>query len=321
MSTNGALLYIARRVAALGAVLVAVSILVFALEYAAPGSVVRTLLGPRAGTPQEITAIKQEYHLNDSLPQQYWIWLRAAIGLNFGRSLLTNQTVTSEIASRLPLSLELAGAAFVFALVIGILLGVIAALWRGRAVDQVVVASGVLGISTPAFATGLALLYVFGYVLHWFPTYGAGSGIGDRAWHLVLPAIALGLTEMGVLLRLTRAAMIASLQQDYIVFARARGLPRWRVIIGYALRNALIPVTTASGLVLPLLFAGAVLVEVTFSLPGVGQLLVQSITSKDVTTVQGLVILIAATVGVSNLLVDLIYLRLDPRISFGSAAR
>jgi peptide/nickel transport system permease protein len=309
--------YVARRLVALVAVVLVVSFLVFAMIYAAPGSVEHTLLGPRPATPEAIAAIHSQYHLDDPLYQQYAIWLGHAVRLDFGRSLVSNQPVIDKIGSSLPLSLELAAGGFLVALVGGVGLGVLAAIKRGSATDQTAVLGGVIGISTPAFVTGIALLYVFGYVLNWFPIYGAGSGVLDRAWHLVLPALALGLTELGVLLRLTRASMIAALQQDAIVFARARGLPSWRVNLTYGLRTALIPITTGAGLVLPVMLAGAVLVEVAFSLPGVGRLLVDSVNGKDVPTIQGLTILIAVVVGVVNLALDLLYLRIDPRIDFG----
>jgi peptide/nickel transport system permease protein len=313
----GLALYIARRLVALVAVVIVVSFLVFAMVYAAPGSVENTLLGPRNATPEAIAAIRSEFHLDEPLHEQYAIWLGDAVRMDFGRSLLTNEPVIDEIWSRLPLSLELAVGGFVVALIGGVALGVLAAIKRGSAIDQAAVLGGVIGISTPAFVTGIALLYIFGYQLGWFPIYGSGDGVLDRAWHLVLPSLALGLTELGVLLRLTRASMIAALQQDAIVFARARGLPSWRVNLTYGLRTALIPITTGAGLVLPVMLAGAVLVEVAFSLPGVGRLLVEAVNGKDVPTIQGLTILIAVVVGIVNLALDLLYLRIDPRINFG----
>ena len=313
---SGLAAYVGRRILALLGVVLVVSFLVFVMIYVAPGDVERTLLGPRPATPETVAAIRQEYHLDDSLVHQYAIWLGNAVQLDFGRSLVTNEPVTDEIASRLPVSVELALGAFMIALLTGVSLGVLAALRRGRLTDRGAVLAGVVGISTPAFVTGTAFLYLFGYELGWFPLFGAGEGVADRAFHLVLPAIALALTEMGVLLRLTRASMISSMQQDYITFARARGIAERRVTLTYGLRNALIPITTGAGLVLPVMFAGAVLVEVTFSLPGVGQLLIESVNNRDITTIQGLTILIAAVVGVVNLLLDLLYLRIDPRIDF-----
>jgi peptide/nickel transport system permease protein len=174
----------------------------------------------------------------------------------------------------------------------------------------------VVGISAPAFATGILLLYVFAVRLGWFPVFGQGSGVANRVWHLALPATALGLTGMGLFLRLTRAGTAAALEQDYVAFARARGVARGRILRAYVLRNALVPIVTAGGLILAYLIAGAVLVEVTFALPGVGSLLVDSITAKDIPVVQGLAMLIAFTVVVINLLIDLLYLAIDPRIGF-----
>lgn len=315
-SRSSFIAYLARRILALVGVVLVVSFLVFGMIYAAPGSVERTLLGARPATPQAVAAIRNEYHLDEPLFDQYFNWLGNAVQLDFGRSLVTNEPVTEEIGSRLPLSIELALSAFLVALVAGVSLGILAALRRGTVTDRLAVLAGVVGISTPAFVTGTVLLYLFGYELGWFPIFGAGEGVADRAWHLVLPAIALALTEMGVLLRLTRASMSSSMQQDYITFARARGISERRVTLTYGLRNALIPITTGAGLVLPVMFAGAVLVEVTFSLPGVGQLLIESVNNRDITTIQGLTILIAALVGVVNLGLDLLYLKIDPRIDF-----
>ncbi len=200
-------------------------------------------------------------------------------------------------------------------------LGLLAASRRRTTVDRSIVAFSVAGVSAPAFATGLLLLYVFAVRLSWFPVFGQGSGFFDRIWHLTLPAIALGLTGMGLILRLTRAGAASAFEQDYVAFARARGIPRRRIMRSYVLRNALVPIVTASGLIFAYLIAGAVLVETTFALPGVGSLLVEAINNKDIPVVQGLAMLIALTVVVINLLTDLVYLAIDPRIAFEAARR
>jgi peptide/nickel transport system permease protein len=182
-----------------------------------------------------------------------------------------------------------------------------------------VVGLSVVGVSAPAFATGIFLLYVFAVVLGWFPVFGQGSGFADRVWHLTLPAIALALTGMALVLRLTRAGMIGALEQDYVAFARARGLPAREVIVSYAFRNALVPVVTAGGLILGIMLTGAVLVEVTFALPGLGSLLVTSVSFGDVPMVQGLAMLTAIVIVLVNLLTDVLYLFVDPRIRYGPA--
>jgi peptide/nickel transport system permease protein len=168
--------------------------------------------------------------------------------------------------------------------------------------------------------SGVFLLYVFAIVVHWFPAFGTGEGFFDEAWHLTLPAVALALSGSAYVLKHTRAAMIGVLEQDYVTFARARGLSWKRILLAYALRNALIPVVTVSGLILAFVITGAVLVEETFSLPGVGSLLVQSATLKDLPMIQGVAMVIAVVIMVANLAADLVYVAVDPRIRLGRRA-
>jgi peptide/nickel transport system permease protein len=300
-------------------VLIVISFVIFLLLYLAPGSPEQLLLGPRQATPATVAAIRHQYHLDDPFLVRYWDWIKNATHLEFGRSIRTNETVTSAITQRLRLSLQLGGLAFGVAMLLGVPLGVLAAVRRRTSVDRSIVGLSVVGVSAPAFATGILLLYVFAVRLGWFPVFGRGDGFFGRLWHLTLPAIALGLTGMGLILRLTRAGTAAALEQDYVAFARARGVRRGRILRAYVVRNALVPIVTGAGLILAYMLAGAVLVEVTFALPGVGSLLVESITAKDIPVVQGLALLIAFLVVVINLLVDLLYLAIDPRIGFEGA--
>lgn len=311
--------FVARRLAALVAVLLAMSFLIFFFLDLAPGSPVQVLLGPRQATPATVAAVRHEYHLDQPFLVRYAEWLRDAVQFNFGRSILNGEPVGTEIASRLRFSIQLAGLAFAFALLLGVPLGLLAATRRRTSIDRAMVGFSVAGISAPAFATGILLLYVFAIRLSWFPVFGEGSGVFGRLWHLALPAVALGMTGMGLLLRLTRAGASAAIEQDYVAFARARGISRGRILRVYILRNALVPIITASGLILSYLITGAVLVEVTFALPGVGSLLIQSIASKDIPVVQGISMLIVFTVVVVNLVIDLLYLAVDPQIGFEAA--
>jgi peptide/nickel transport system permease protein len=311
--------FIGRRLVAMAAVLVAMSFVIFLFLYLAPGSPEQILLGPREATPDSVAAIRHEYHLDQPFLTQYFLWAKNALRLDFGRSIITHESVSHEIVQRFRFSIQLAGLAFGFVLLVGVPLGLFAASKRRTSVDRSIVAFSVAGISAPAFATGLLLLYLFAVKLAWFPVFGQGSGFFGRIWHLALPAIALGLTAMGLILRLTRAGAASVFDQDYVAFARARGVPRRRIMLAYVLRNALIPIVTASGLILAYLIAGAVLVETTFALPGLGSLLVEAITNKDIPVVQGLAMLIALTVVLINLLTDLVYLAIDPRIAFEAA--
>jgi peptide/nickel transport system permease protein len=300
-------------------VLVVISFVIFLLLYLAPGSPEQLLLGPRQATPATVAAIRHEYHLDDPFFVRYVDWLKNAAHLEFGRSIRTHEAVTSVITQRVRLSLQLGALAFGVAMLMGVPLGVLAAVRRRTSLDRSIVGVSVLGVSAPAFATGILLLYVFAVRLGWFPVFGQGSGFFDRLWHLTLPAIALGLTGMGLILRLTRAGTAAALEQDYVAFARARGVDQGRILRSYVVRNALVPIVTGGGLILAYMLAGAVLVEVTFALPGIGSLLVESITAKDIPVVQGLTLLIAFFVVIINLIVDLLYLLIDPRIGFEGA--
>jgi peptide/nickel transport system permease protein len=316
MKRSGMLGFLVRRIAALVGVLFAMSFVIFFFLYLAPGNAVQVLLGPREATPSTVAAIKHEYHLDRPFLVQYWDWLKGALHFDFGTSIVTGQAVSSEITARLALSLQLGLLAFLFAVAVGVPLGVFAGSRRRTSVDRGMVGFSVIGISAPAFATGILLLYVFAVKLGWFPVFGQGSGFFDRIWHLALPAIALGLTGMGLLLRLTRAGTGTAFEQDYVAFARARGIARGRILRSYVLRNALVPIITASGLVLAFLITGAVLVEVTFALPGVGSLLIDSINQKDIPVVQGVAMVIVFTVVALNLITDLLCVLVDPRISF-----
>jgi peptide/nickel transport system permease protein len=313
-------LFIARRLAALVLLLVIISFLVFSLLYLAPGSPEQMLIGERPSNPETIEAIKEQYHLNDPFIVQYGKWFRGAIRLDFGNSIRTNEPVLSGILDRAGLTFFLGGFAFLIAMGFGVLLGVLAAVKSQTTIDRSVVGLSVIGVSAPAFATGIFLLYIFAVVLGWFPVFGQGSGFADRVWHLTLPAIALALTGMALVLKLTRAGMIGALEQDFVAFARARGLSAREVLLTYAFRNALVPVVTAGGVILGLMLTGAVLVEVTFALPGVGSLLVTSVSFGDIPMVQGLAMLIAIVIVLVNLLTDVLYLFIDPRIRFDRAA-
>jgi peptide/nickel transport system permease protein len=301
-------LFLAKRLAAMVAVLLVVSFLVFSLLTLSPGSIVATLLGTRPATPATVAAIKAQYHLNSPFLVQYWQWLSGAVRGDFGRSVQSGATVTSLIASHLPVTLELA----LYALVLVV---VVAGIGRGRLFDRGASALTVVGMSAPGFALGLLLVYVFGVALNWFPVYGAGSSqFFDRMAHLTLPAVALATGLAALIVRQTRAAVLDVMEQDYITFARARGLSSPRILLRYALRNTALPVVTAAGLLLIVAISATVLVETVFSIPGAGQLMVQSIQAKDIPVVQGLALFVALLVVLVNLVVDAAGLVIDPRI-------
>jgi peptide/nickel transport system permease protein len=317
VSSQGLVFFVLRRLVVLAVLLVLISFVTFSLLYISPGNLVDILLGARPHTAATVRALTIEYHLDKPFIVQYWLWAQQAVQLKFGSSTQTSLSVTSEIGARLPLSLFLGIYSFVLTMVFGIGLGVASALRRGSIADRGVIGAVMLGLSTPAFVAGVALLYVFAIEIHWFPAYGVGSGFLDELWHLTLPALALAVTTVAYVVRHTRAAMIGTLDQDYVVFARARGLSSRRVLYAYLLRNALIPVITISGVILSSLIVGVVLVEVAFSLPGLGSLLVTAATAKDIPTLQGVVLLFAVVIIVANLVADVVYMVVDPRIRVG----
>lgn len=318
MPGAGLIGFILRRLAVALPLLLIISFGVFALVHVAPGDPARALLGSRPSDPATLAAIRERYHLNDPFLVQYGKWLWQVLHGDFGRSIQGSQLVTSAIAQRLGVTVFLTTASAAIVLVAGILLGGLAALRRGSRLDRGVVILGVLGISSPAFVTGIFLLYVFGVVLGWFPTFGAGrGGFLDRAWHLALPSLALALSLLAIVVKITRASMLDELDKDYVTFARARGLSPLRITLAYVLRNALVPVVTAAGLIVVGLVAGALYVEVTFALPGLGSLTVDAVQKRDIPMIQGTTVLFSCFVVVVNLAVDLVYTLIDPRIRFG----
>jgi peptide/nickel transport system permease protein len=309
--------YVLRRLLVAIPLIVLISLGVFTLINLAPGDPARALVGSRQATPETLAAIRAQYHLDDPFLVQYLTWLRQVVAGDLGRSIQGSQLVTTMIWDRLPLTVFLGLYGSVVALGIGIPLGILAALKRGSEIDRGVVTFGVVGVSAPAFATGIFLLYLFGVILGWFPIFGQGEGFLDQAWHLTLPAVALGISVMGLVVKITRASMLEELQKDYVAFARARGLGRRRITMSYVLRNALIPVVTAAGLIVVGLLTGAVLVEVTFGLPGLGMLLVNAVTQRDIPVIQGIVLILAVFVVLMHVAIDVLYTVIDPRIRFG----
>lgn len=296
--------------------MIGISLIVFALIHIAPGDPVRTLLGTKQATPEALAAIRARYNLDDPFLVQYGKWVFQVLQGDLGRSIAGNRKVVNIIAERLSLSLFLAAMSAVLVLVCGIGLGALAALRQGSWVDRMAVTFGVMGISSPAFVVGIFLLYVFGVLLGWFPTYGAGEGVLDRFWHLVLPTVALTFSVMAIVIKVTRAAMIEVLAKDYVTFARARGLSGRHILFRYVLRNALIPVTTAAGLVIVSLIAGSIFVEVTFALPGLGTLTIDAVSKRDIPLIQGTTLVFSLFVVLANLTVDILYTLIDPRIRF-----
>ena len=308
--------FVLRRLALAAAFLLITSFGVFALVHLAPGDPVRALLGTRPSDPETLAALRAYHHLDDPLMVQFGKWLSRVVQGDLGRSISGNRSVAAMIGERAGVTVLLGLISMVIVLVAGILLGVAAALRRGTWLDRAAVMFGVVGISSPAFVTGILLLYLFGVVLGWFPTFGPGDGLADRLWHLTLPATALALSMMAIVVKVTRAAVIEELDKDYVAFARSRGLGPTRILAAYVLRNALVPIVTAAGLVVVGLLASAVYVEVTFALPGLGSLIVEAVQKRDIPVIQGTTLVFAGFVFLVNLTIDIVYALIDPRIRF-----
>jgi peptide/nickel transport system permease protein len=306
--------FVLKRLAGMVVTLFVVTIAVFGLLDLSPGSLVATLLGNHPASPAVVAAITVRYHLDDPFPVRYLDWLTSALHGDFGQSVQSGENVSALIGEHLPITLQVALYALVLVVVIGIPAGMLAGMRRGGVLDKTISGVAVVAMSAPAFAIGILLIYVLGVRLSVFPVFGAGdAGVVDRIAHLTLPAIALAATLVALLVRQTRAAVLNVMSQDYITFARARGLSRPRILLQYALRNTALPVTTATGLMLIAAIAGTVLVEQVFSLPGIGNLMVQSVDAKDVPVVQGVALCVGAFVVVVNFLVDMAALAIDPR--------
>jgi len=329
--------YFLRRIGMVIPTFIGITLLAFALIHMIPGDPVEIMMGERAVDPQMHAEALHRFGLDLPLPVQYLHYIEHAARGDLGVSVVTNINVTNEFFTRFPATVELSTCALLFALIIGVPAGVAAALKRGSAVDHTVMGAALTGYSMPIFWWGLILIMFFSVSLGWTPVSGRIAVEFDEpvvtgfmlidTWlsgdpgafrsavsHLILPTIVLGTIPLAVIARMTRSSMLEVLREDYIRTARAKGLSPARVIVMHALRNALIPVVTVVGLQVGTLLAGAVLTETLFSWPGVGKWLIDAISRRDYPVVQGGILLIATLVIVVNLLVDLLYGVLNPRI-------
>ncbi len=291
-------------------VLIGVATLVFSLVHLVPGDPVQAMLGESA-SPQDIATLRSKLGLDRPLLVQYGSFMTGIVTGDLGTSLRTNQPVSRAIAERLPATFELALAAMLVATVVAIPLGIVAAVNAGTPIDLVATTLALVGVSMPNFWLGPLLAILLSIELGWFPVSGRGTFA-----HLVLPAVTLGAPLAAVLARLTRASVLEELRELYVLAARARGASRFRAVMVHAFRNSLIPVVTVFGLLFGSVLTGAVITETIFAWPGVGRLLVQSIAARDYPAVQGCILLIAITYVAVNLVIDLLYGVLDPRVRY-----
>jgi dipeptide transport system permease protein len=329
--------FILRRLALIVPTFIGVTLLAFALIHLIPGDPVENISGERGMDPARRTRLLHEFGLDRPLPAQYASYVGQILHGDLGSSLTTHDSVAHEFATLFPATVELASFALLFAVVVGVPAGVLAAVKRNTFADYAVMGVSLTGYSMPIFWWALLLILFFSVQLGWTPVSGriaveydipAVTGFmlidalraGDMAAfrsalsHLILPTIALGTIPLAVIARMTRSAMLEVLREDYVRAARAKGLPRWRVIVVHALRNASIPIITVVGLQVGLLLSGAILTETIFSWPGIGNWLIHGVQSRDYPVVQGGILLIATLVISVNLVVDLLYGVANPRI-------
>ena len=307
---------IAKRLVQLIPTLFVVSILIFSLQQLLPGDPALVMAGEEKD-PEVIEQIRKQYRLDQPLPSQYFYWLQGVLTGNLGESMRLKVPVADLVLAKLPVTLQLASMAMIIALLIGVTAGVLSAVKRGTRLDYIVNVIGLIGISTPNFWLGIMLIFLFAVNLGWLPASGYVSPFEDFWASMkttILPAFVLGNAIAGVLMRHTRSAMLQALDSDYVRTARAKGLLEPKVVIKHAMRNALTPVITLGALEFGTLLSGAVLTEQIFTIPGFGKLIVDAVFNRDYAVVQGVVLVTATTYVVLNLLADIGYVLVNPRL-------
>jgi len=310
--------YVARRLLGIIPVLVLVALGSFLLIHLVPGDPAVVMLGNEA-TPAQLETLRTQLGLDRSLPEQFVLWLGQALRGNLGESFFLGRPVTRALLERLPATMQLAVLSLVFSLLIGIPAGLIAAVRQNTWWDQLVMATAIGGISIPSFWLGLALILVFSVQLGWLPSGGytpLWEDVVQGLRTLILPAVSLGSMQAALIARMTRSSMLEVLRQDYVRTAKAKGVQDWWVIVKHALKNAMIPVITTIGTAFGVLLGGAVVVEIVFTYPGLGRLVVLAVQRRDYPLVQGALLLTSVIYVVVNLAVDLLYGVFDPRIKY-----
>ena len=311
--------YVLKRLLLTIPILLGVSIITFGMVKLLPGNVVDFLIGLSEASPGLREQLREQYHLNEPIWMQYILWLSDALTLDFGTSAISGRQVSTAILERLPRTVALGLFAFLIAIGIGMPTGTIAAIRKGDLTDEASRVFALLGIATPNFWLGLILLFIFGVQLHWIktiPPLGVSVLSPEMIQFMVLPAITLGTASAALLMRLTRSSVLEQLNKEHVRMARAKGLPERTVITKHVVRNSLISVVTVAALQIAFLVDGAVVVERVFSYPGIGQLLVDSILQRDIPIVQATVLMIGTTIVFANLVADILYSYLDPRIRY-----
>ena len=306
--------FILKRLGQMVLVLLAVSVIIFALVRITPSDPVASMTKGKRISEETRQSLEEKYHLDKSLPEQYIIWITNALRGDLGDSFEYKQSVNSLIAGRLPTTLQLVIMSAILALLIAVPVGIISAVKMNQATDRILSVLTLIFVASPVFLTAILLMLVFALNLHLFPTFGSGKSIVENIYYLFLPALALGLNMVALISRITRSNMIEQLNSNYTTTAIAKGIPYHRVVLKHCLKNAIIPVVTVASIQIGSMIVGAVLVENVFALGGVGDILIGAIKSSDYPVVQGITLMMVALFLVINLLVDIVYALIDPRI-------
>lgn len=308
--------FLARRLAGSAVVLLLVSLLTFGLIWLVPGDPTTVLLEASA-TPEQVERLRVALGLDKPLPLQMLDWYGRVLSGDLGQSILLNRSVTEALLERLPVTLSIAAISLTLAVMLGVAAGILAALFHNRWPDQIVMSTALFGLSVPDFWLGLMFVVVFALGLGWFPTGGftpIEQGVMEWARSIALPSLALALTQMGFVARMARASMLDVLSQDFVRTADAKGLSRTYVVLRHGLPNALVPLLTVTGIIAGALLGGTVVIEQVFSIPGVGRLIIGAILSRDFPVIQGGLLFLAVVYLLVNLVVDILYAAVDPRV-------
>ena len=314
------LAFLGKRLAMLVATLLVASFAIYGALYLAPGSPIAALTGGRSVPPEVLKQLEDRYHLNDPFLVRYWDWLNSALHGDLGESIPLHEQVSTLIGQRIGVTIQLVMFTAAIIIIVGVGLGIVGALGRGG-VDGGVLLVSTVSAALPAFAAAVILQFIFGVVLGWFPVLGTGDGFVDQLKHLTLPALALAATSVALVTRVTRTAVREELDKEHVQTAISRGLPWREVVRRHVLRNAAIPITTVVGITIASLIALAAIVETAFGLNGLGAYLVQAAQNKDFATVQGISLVLVFAFVVTNVVIDITYAILDPRVTLGSRAQ
>ena len=310
--------YLVHRFISLLPTMIVPLVLVFILLHLAPGDPASVMLGSDA-TPEQVEQLRQRLGLDEPLYIQMIYWLKQLVTLDLGDSIFMKQPVLDIILEHMETTIVLTIYALLIAVVIGMLSGIVSAVYRNKLIDQIAMTSAMVGVSMPEFWFGLMLILVFAVKLQWFPVAGyvpLSESFIECIRSLTLPAVSLGFIQAAFIARITRSSMLDNIHEDFVRTAKAKGLPQTTIVFKHILRNALIPILTVIGITLAVLMGGAIAIETVFNLPGIGRLMISAVARRDYPLIQGIVLFVSAMFVLINLLVDILYAWVDPRIKY-----